>query len=127
MDVDVDELLQVEQQEEQERLEQEIGRLDELQDERAEIHSENISELESKLKWYVDRLERGYKQVWSRERLSCLKTKIEDLYSELRRERRIQWKDRLELELELVEVQRALQESKAEDRVLEFFESFESP
>jgi len=118
-DFDVEEFLREEQESERERLEQERERIEDLLQEREEIHSEAVEELESKLDWYVQRLEEVYSGFGEdRERQQHLKSRIEDFYSELRSERRQQWRDRIELEMELREVERSLEEVE-EDSVLD--------
>lgn len=120
----VEEFLREEQRSEQERLEQELGRIEDLLEERREIHSETVEELKSKLDWYVERLEDlyhdfgGVKEDKKRE----LKGKIEEFYSELRRERRDQWRDRIELEMELREVEQSLEEVRDEESLWKLLE-----
>jgi len=111
-DFDVEEFLREEQQSEQERLEQELKRIEDLLSEREDIHSESVSELESKLDWYVERLEDLYRGFGGgqKDEKESLKTKIEEFYAELRRKKRNQWRDRIELEMELREVERSLEE-----------------
>jgi len=53
----IEEFLQQEQRSEQERLEKELERIESLLEERREINSETVKELESKLDWYVETLE----------------------------------------------------------------------
>ena len=109
---DVEEFLREEQQSEQGRLEQELQRIEDLLSEREDIHSESVEELESKLDWYVEQLENLYRGFGGgqKEKKERLKTKIEDFYSDLRREKRNQWRDKIELEMELREVEHALEE-----------------
>ncbi|SDX66116.1 hypothetical protein [Halobellus clavatus] len=120
----VEEFLREEQQNEEERLEQELERLESLLDERREIHSETVEELESKLDWYVERLEdlyHGFGGV-EEEKKERLKSKIDGFYSELRSEKRQQWRDRIELEMEVREVQKALEEVSDEDELWKLLE-----
>lgn len=111
-DFDVEEFLREEQRNERERLEQELERIEDLLSEREEIHSESVSELESNLDWYVEQLEDLYRGFGGapKEEKERLKTRIEDFYSEIRREKRNQWRDKIELEMELREVEHALDE-----------------
>lgn len=115
----IEDFLREEQQSEQERLEQELERIEALLEERRRIHSDTVDELESKLDWYVERLEDLYRGFGgaSEEEKASLKMKIEEFYSELRREKRNQWRDKIELEMELREVERALEE--VEDEFLD--------
>ncbi|PSP57044.1 hypothetical protein BRC72_11635 [Halobacteriales archaeon QH_7_66_36] len=114
---DVEEFLRGEQQSEQDRLEQELQRIEDLLSEREEIHSESVEELESKLDWYIEQLEDLYRGFGGgqKEEKENLKTKIEDFYSDLRREKRNQWRDKIELEMELREVEHALGEIEESD------------
>ena len=113
----VEEFLREEQQNEEEKLEQELERLESLLEERREIHSETVEELESKLDWYVERLEDLYHGFGGVEegKKERLKSKIDGFYSELRSEKRQQWRDRIELEMEVREVEQALEELSDED------------
>jgi len=120
----VEDFLREEQQSEQERLEQELERIEDLLSEREEIHSESVEELESKLDWYVEQLEDLYHGLGGgqKEKKKRLKTKIEEFYSELRREKRNQWRDKIELEMELREVEHSLEEVEDEDSLSRFLE-----
>ncbi|RJX51891.1 hypothetical protein [Halonotius pteroides] len=121
----VEEFLQEEQQDEQERLEQELERIEDLLKERREIHSETVEELESKLDWYIERLEdlyHGFGGV-QEDKKRELKSTIDEFYSELRRERRDQWRDRIELEMELREVEQSLEEVRDEESLWELIDS----
>jgi hypothetical protein len=120
----VEEFLREEQESEEDRLEQELERLESLLEERREIHSETVEELESKLDWYVERLEdlyHGFGGV-QEERKESLKSKIEQFYSEIRTEKRQQWRDRIELEMEVREVEQALEEVRDEDELWKLLE-----
>jgi ElaB/YqjD/DUF883 family membrane-anchored ribosome-binding protein len=114
---DVEDFLREEQQSEKERLEQELERIENLLSEREEIHSESVEELESKLDWYIEQLEDLYQGFGGgqKEEKENLKTKIEDFYRDLRREKRNQWRDKIELEMELREVEHALGEIEESD------------
>lgn len=120
----VEDFLREEQRSEQERLEQELERIEELLEERREIHLDTVEELESKLDWYVERLEdlyHGFGGV-QEDKKRELKGKIEEFYSELRRERRDQWRDRIELEMELREVEQSLEEVRDEEDLWKLLE-----
>jgi chromosome segregation ATPase len=120
---DVERFLRQEQDEERRRLEKDLERIEDLLEERESIHSENVDELQSKLDWYVDRLEQEYRTFGlDKEKLDRLKSKIEDLYSELRREKRQQWRDKIELEKERREIERAIEEVEGEDSLWELIE-----
>jgi len=80
-------------------------------EERETIHEEVVNELESKKDWYVDRLEKLYKQSFSKEEEKRrLKGKIEEFYQEIRKEERRKWRDKIDLEREMLEVEEALRE-----------------
>jgi chromosome segregation ATPase len=111
LEFDVEDFLREEQESERERLEQELERVEDLLEEREEIHSDSVDELESKLDWYLDRLKDEYNRFSTDiEEVQQLKTKIDEFYSELRREKQQQWRDKIELEMELREVENALEE-----------------
>lgn len=109
-DFDVESFLEASQEREEERLEQELERIEEQLEEREAIREQHIAEVEGKLEWYVDRLERLYKQVSSRDEIEELKQRITGFYEEIRRERRQGWQDKKELEQERRELLRELAE-----------------
>jgi hypothetical protein len=119
----IEEFLQQEQRSEQERLEKELERIESLLEERREINSETVKELESKLDWYVETLEDLYHSFGAvdEDKKRELKGKIEEFYSELRREKRNQWRDKIELEMELREVERSLEELEDEELLRQCF------
>lgn len=108
--LDVEEFFREEQQTERERLEDELENVENLLDERDELHTEAIEELESKLDWYCERLEQVYKRRGKQQKRERLKAKIEGIYEGLRREGRQQWRDKIELEMRVTEIERALDE-----------------
>lgn len=120
----VEEFLREEQQSEKERLEQELERLESLLEERREIHSKTVDELESKINWYLEKLEGASRGIGSGnvEEQERLKTKIDEFYSEIRSEKRQQWRDRIELEMEVKEVEQALKEVRDEDDLWKLLE-----
>jgi DNA repair exonuclease SbcCD ATPase subunit len=120
LEFDVERFLRQEQGEERRRLEKDLERIEDLLEERENIHAENIGELQSKLDWYVERLEQEYRTFGlDKETLEHLKSKVEQLYSELRREKRQQWRDKIELEKERREIERAIEEIEDEDSLWE--------
>lgn len=79
-----------------------------------------MEELESKLDWYSDRLKQLYNQFSGKQgERQQLKDQIEGFYTELRREKRSQWRDRQELEQERREILRELTEIKMDDLLSE--------
>jgi len=91
----------------EERLEQELARIEAQLSEREEIFEAHLSELESKLDWYIERLETAYRQ---RRDPEDLKQRIEEFYRLLREERVKHWRDNQELEQERRELLRELDE-----------------
>ncbi len=57
LDFDIESFLEESQELEQQRLEEELERIDQQLEQREEIYNETTRELESKLDWYVDRLQ----------------------------------------------------------------------
>jgi len=85
------------------------------------LHEEAISELESKLDWYSDRLEQLHNQFSGKHgKREKLKDRIQEFYAELRRENRSRWRDRQELEQERREILRELNEVEMDDVLSEF-------
>ena len=119
LDFDIESFLEESQELERQRLEEELERIDQQLEQREKIYNVTTRELESKLEWYVDRLQELYRRQFSsdEEKKERLKTKIEDFYSELRQERRSAWRDKQELEKERRELLRELDEIEAQDLV----------
>ena len=98
-DFDIEEFLEKSQRSEKQRLEKELERISEQLENREEIHQEALNELESKLDWYKDRLEKLYKQGRGRKReRGELKNQIQRFYQSIREEKQRCWKDRQRLE-----------------------------
>lgn len=110
LELDIEEFLEQDQERERERLEQELERVTDLLEERRELHQEAINELESKLDWYLNRLETAYTRQRPQKKVDRLKEKVEDFYSAIRREKHEKWRDRIELEMEVREIERSLAE-----------------
>jgi len=110
-DFDVEEFLETTRARERQRLETELERIDRQLEEREKIHEEVISELESKLDWYTNRLEKLYKQSRGRQgRRSHIKSKIDELYQELRNSKQSVWQDKQKLEEERRQLLREMEE-----------------
>lgn len=88
-------------------MEAELERIERQLEAREVIFESNREELESKLEWYLDRLENAYKTTGDVEEL---KEKITEFYDLLREERVRHWRDRQELEKERRELLRELSE-----------------
>lgn len=98
-DFDIEQFLEQSQENERQRLEQELERIDEQLEERDKIHEQTIRELESKLEWYKDRLQKLYKQSRGRHgKRGELKNQIQRFYRLIREEKQRSWKDRQRLE-----------------------------
>ena len=121
-DWDVEELLERSQEKERVRLEAELQRVEVLLREREDIHEESVEELESKLDWYVGRLEMEYRRSKNRERIAELKSEIRRFYSELRDLERERWLDVQELERDRRRLERELEELSGQDLMRELLE-----
>ena len=110
-DFDIEELLEQSRESELERLESLLEDIDDELEDRRRVHEELVGELESKIEWYVKRLEDLYKQSFGKtEQKEKLKNRIESFYSELRLVQRDHWRDRQDLRKERRELLRELQE-----------------
>lgn len=108
---DVEEFLEQSQKREEERLEEELERVNKQLESRQQLHEEAIDELTSKRDWYIDRLETLYQRGTGKQgKRTALKTRIEELYAEIRSEKRSHWRDRQELEQERREILHSLAE-----------------
>ena len=108
---DVEEFLDESQELEEARLEDALEEVNKQLERRKELHEETVCELESKLEWYIDRLERLYKQSRGRGgRRERLKSKIEGFYEDIREENLRNWRDRQELERQRRELLQSLDE-----------------
>lgn len=106
----VDQFLEQSKRQHNERLANELDRIDEQLEERDAIHTEIVDELEWKIERYTDRLEHLYKtgmgkQDGTRERM---KDRITSCQQQLREEHRDHWRDRQELERERRDIHREL-------------------
>ncbi|QIO24232.1 hypothetical protein [Haloarcula sp. JP-L23] len=111
---DVEAVLEQSEENARQRLEDELGRIEQQLDRREAIHDETVADIESKLDWYLDQLETLYKQARSKnERRDELKQRIREFYRELRKERRSRWRDRQDLERERREVLHELEDIEA--------------
>jgi len=110
---DMEEFLEKSQHHQEQRLEQQLERIKRQLEERDRIFEENRNELESKLDWYLERLQEEYNSV-SPESVEELKGKIEEFYELLRVEKRKHWRDRQELEQERRDLLRDIDETGGE-------------
>ncbi|MXR52398.1 hypothetical protein GRX03_12385 [Halovenus sp. WSH3] len=109
---DVEEFLRQSQRKQEQRLETELERIERQLEEREAIFEEHQEDLQSKLDWYLDRLEKAYKLTGD---VDELKQKVNEFYNELREERVRHWRDKQELEKERREMLRELEELEEED------------
>lgn len=115
-DFDVERFLEQSQQQEQERLEEELERIEQQLEKRDRLYEEAINELESKLDWYLERLETLYKRMTGKQgERDEVKTRIKEFYREIRNEKRQHWHDQQELEKERREILWELDEIEDED------------
>jgi len=98
---DIEEFLERSQREERKGIEEELEQIEAQLDERDRIHEDILEELESKLDWYIDRLEDLYQRSGgdTREKEE-LKDRIEKFYKEIRDEKQQCWHDQQKLERE---------------------------
>lgn len=105
-------LLEQSQAREQDRLEQELGAIEQQLAERDRIHENVVAELKRKITRYTDRLEHLY--TIGKGRLDGTRDRLKDrlvtFSQELREERRDHWQDRQQLEQERRQIQRELAE-----------------
>lgn len=104
-ELDVEQFLTESHEQQEQRLQEELARIEEQLSERSEIFETHRSEFEAKLEWYVERLETAYRQ---RRDPEDLKQRIDEFYRLLRQERVKHWRDRQELEQERRELLREL-------------------
>jgi trichohyalin len=111
-DFDVEEFLRDSQEQQEDRLEAELERIEQQLEERETIFEQHRGDLESKLNWYLDRLEQAYKTTGD---VDELKEKVTEFYELLREERVRHWRDKQELEKERREMLRELDELEETD------------
>lgn len=111
-DFDIERFLQESQKQERERISEDLERIEEQLSSRKDVHQTVLDELESKLDWYLDRLEKVEKRSFGEtEEEKRLKTQIKEFYREIRNERRQHWSDCQKLEQERRERLRELEEA----------------
>jgi superfamily I DNA/RNA helicase len=108
-DWDLDRFLEENQENQRQRLETELDRIQNQLDRRDEIHEEVLDELGSKLDWYLERLEEEYRAHGSSD-VDELKSEIKRFYSLIRDEKQQHWNDKQRLERERRELLRELNE-----------------
>ena len=113
-DFDIEKFLEQSQDLERQRLEEELQRIDQQLERREEIQDETVGELESMIEWYKERLIKQYKRN-STKQIEELKQSIREFYRELREEHRHSWRDRQQLEQERRNLLRELREIEDDD------------
>ena len=104
---DVKSFLEKSRKRQQERIDRELQRIEEQLEQRESLHTESIDELESKLDWYIERLEDLYRRSFdTSEEAEKVKDRIEEFYREIRIEKRKRWQDRQKLQRERRELLR---------------------
>jgi len=108
---DIDEFLEQSQEDQRERLEEELERIQSQLEQRERIHEEIVEELESKRDWYINRLELLYKRGQGKHgKRQELKQRVEQFYRRIREENRGHWQDRQSLEKERRQLLKELRE-----------------
>lgn len=108
-DWDLDDFLEEAQQTQQQRLEKELERIQDQLERRDQLKKEALEELESKLDWYLERLENEYR-TRGPSSVEQLKSEVNRFYSLIRDEKQQHWKDTQRLERERRQLLRDLQE-----------------
>jgi len=108
-DFDVEEFLEQSQEDQKQRLEEELERIQDQLEQRERLHDEIIKELKSKRDWYLQRLTQEYSTPGKSD-VKELKQEVKRLYSELRSEKQQHWQDTQELERERRELLKELSE-----------------
>jgi len=110
-DFDIESFLEESHQQQKQRLNQELEKIDEQLERRELIHQEVLNELESKLDWYTEQLDDLRKRSFGKkERKQRLKQQIQWFYQEIRKEKQQRWRDRQELEKQRRDLLRELNE-----------------
>jgi len=120
LDQDISAFLEQSLEAEEARIDEELERINRQLEQRDQIKERNREELDSKLDWYLDRLEKLYNGFTTdAEEKQRLKQKIEALYRELREERRRAWLDKQDLEAERRDLLRELAELDETDTIFD--------
>ena len=108
-DWDLDQFLEENQEQQRQRLETELERIQNQLDRRDEINEEVLDSLCSKLDWYLERLEEEYRTHGS-SNVDELKSEVKRFYSLIRDEKQQHWNDKQRLERERRQLLRDLKE-----------------
>lgn len=108
-DFDLNRFLEQSQKNEEERLEKELRSIEDQLSTRETLRDETLDDLQSKLDWYLERLELVYQRPGTQKQ-ERLKRRITEFYREIRLEKRNSWLDIQELERDKRELKRELDE-----------------
>lgn len=118
---DIEEFLDASHERATERLEEALDHIAQQLEARATVHETTMTELETTLEWYVDRLQTHYKRLGGgTQKTTELKQRITELYGALRSERRNHWLDTQELVREQRELQQDLAELEGDELIGDF-------
>jgi len=108
-DWDLDQFLEENQEQQRQRLETELERIQDQLNRRDEINEEVLDELGSKLDWYLQRLEEEYR-TRGKSNVDELKSEVKRFYALIRDEKQQHWNDKQRLERERRQLLRDLKE-----------------
>ncbi|KAB7514598.1 hypothetical protein DM867_05620 [Halosegnis rubeus] len=108
-DWDFDRFLEENQENQRQRLEAELERIQNQLDRRDELNEELLDEMSSKLDWYLKRLEEEYRSHGS-SNVDELKSEVKRFYSLIRSEKQEHWNDKQRLERERRQLLREINE-----------------
>jgi DNA repair exonuclease SbcCD ATPase subunit len=117
-DLDIEDFLEETQQNQKHRLEDELEKIREQLDQRDQLHKEILEELESKLDWYLERLENEYSRVGSPD-VDQLKAEVKRFYTQIRNEKQQHWRDKQELEKERRQILQEIDELSLDESLFE--------
>jgi dsDNA-specific endonuclease/ATPase MutS2 len=106
---DFDRFLEENQENQRQRLEAELERIQNQLDRRDELNEELLDEMSSKLDWYLKRLEEEYRSHGS-SNVDELKSEVKRFYSLIRSEKQEHWNDKQRLERERRQLLREINE-----------------
>jgi len=109
LDLDLEALVRRSLGREESRVETELEEVERLLEDRRSIHEGSVSEVESRLEVYVDRLEQEYRLRGDSEKASELKSRVLEFYRRLRELERERWLDVQDLERQRRDLLRELE------------------
>ena len=111
-DFEIEEFLRRSEENAEQRLEDELERIEKQLDDRQRLFENSKEELESKIEIYLERLETAYR---TRGDPGELKQLIDEAYRQIRSEKLKHWRDKQELETERREILREINELEHSD------------